>query len=45
MRRLLLVAVSFVGLAGCGFVALVAGCVLVCVRAPDVPADEPVAPA
>jgi hypothetical protein len=34
-----------IGIAGCGLVALVAGCVLVCVRAPDVPADEPVAPA
>jgi hypothetical protein len=38
-------AVLGIGVAGCGLVALVAGCVLACVRAPRVPAGEPAVPA
>jgi hypothetical protein len=38
-------AVLGLGLAGCGFVALLAAAVVLCVRAPGVPVDEPVVPA
>ena len=34
-----------IGLTGCGFVALVVAAVVLCVRAPRVPADEPAVPA
>jgi hypothetical protein len=38
-------AVLGLGLAGCGFIALLAAAVVLCVRAPGVPVDEPVVPA
>jgi hypothetical protein len=38
-------AVLGVGVGGCGFTALLAGVVVACVRAPEVPAGEPAVPA